>query len=253
MPGVEQAGRRHPRRYEQRTQVAVQEEIKQLVLDRGLAPGDALPTESELVELLGVGRNSVREALKSLQALDLVDIRHGYGTYVGGMSLTPLADGLTFRLLQQMPDGVQGLAELLEIREELEAALVRKITPAVGDEVLEELDRLVDELSAARRDGQDGVPADRAFHQTLYRDLGNHLLLQLLDTFWIVYQRLTARIEGLTQPDVLVDEHRAIVDALRAHDVEAADTAIRCHFDEIDGRLARAGGGAPPPSRPGSG
>lgn len=218
----------------------LQEEIKQLILDRHLEPGDPLPTESELMEVLRIGRNSVREALKSLQALDLVDIRHGYGTYVGSMSLEPLAAGLTFRLLREMPDSVQGLSELLMIREELEAALIRKATPTIGDDVLRELDRLVDELQEARSEGRDGVPYDRAFHQLLYRDLGNHLVLQLLDTFWLVYQRLTARIQGLMQPSELIDEHRAIVVALRAHDVGASEAAIRFHFTEIEGRLAHA-------------
>lgn len=240
MARVEPALRRqHPRRDEQRTLIAVQDEIKQLILDRQLGPGDPLPTESELVDLLRVGRNTVREALKSLQALDLVDIRHGYGTYVGGMSLTPLADGLTFRLLQQMPDGVRGLTELLEIREDLEASLIRKVTPTLPPDVVEDLDALVDDLATARREGGDAIPADRAFHQLLYRDLDNRLALQLLDTFWIVYQRLTARIEGLMQPDELVDEHRAIVDALRANDVTRAEKAVREHFSEIHGRLAR--------------
>ena len=71
----------------------------QLILDRRLRAGAPLPTEAELMEDLGVSRNSVREALKALQALDIVEIRHGYGTYVGQASLTPLIDGLTFRTL----------------------------------------------------------------------------------------------------------------------------------------------------------
>lgn len=239
MAETEHPARPHPRRAAERTLVAVQEEIKQLILERRLMLGDPLPTESELIELLGVGRSTIREALKSLQALDLIDIRHGYGTYVGAMSLTPLADGLTFRLLHEMPDGIRGLRELLETREEFEASLVRRVAAEAEEDLLAGLDRLVVELREARREGRDGVPSDRAFHQLLYRDLGNHLILQLLDTFWIVYQRLTARIDGLAQPDHLVDEHRAIVVALRAHDPAAAESAIRHHFTEIKGRLAR--------------
>lgn len=67
----------------------VQREVVQLILDRKLQPGAPLPTEAELMEDLGISRNSVREALKALQALDIVEIRHGYGTYVGRASLTP--------------------------------------------------------------------------------------------------------------------------------------------------------------------
>ena len=253
--GPEQGARpglgRRPRREEPPTLVALQTEIKQLILDRRLGPGDALPTESDLVEMLGVGRNSVREALKSLQALDLVDIRHGYGTYVGSMSLEPLADGLTFRIHHGLRDGLRGLRELLEIREELEAALIRKVTPLLGDEELDRLSTILDEFEAARRVGEGDVRLDQAFHQMLYQPLGNQLVLQLLDTFWIVYQRLIDELRGrgLAQPDNLVDEHRAIVDALRSRDPLAAEQAVRGHFTEIYGRMARTF--TPPPQATG--
>ena len=87
------------RRPERRVSSQIQREVMQLILDRKLRAGAPLPTEAELMEDLGVSRNSVREALKALQALDIVEIRHGYGTYVGEASLTPLVDGLTFRTL----------------------------------------------------------------------------------------------------------------------------------------------------------
>ncbi|MGH7912499.1 MAG: FadR/GntR family transcriptional regulator, partial [Candidatus Dormibacteraceae bacterium] len=133
------------------TLVVLQEEVKQLILDRRLQPGDPLPTESELMVLLRVGRNSVRETLKSLQALDLVEIRHGYGTFVGSMSLQPLTDGLTFRIHTDLRDGLRGLRELLEIREELEAALIRKVTPLTGEDELRRLREALDAIDAAQR------------------------------------------------------------------------------------------------------
>ena len=75
---------------------ALQHEIMGLILDRGLLPRDPLPTELELVNELGVGRNTVREALKVLQAMGIVDVRHGYGMFVAKKQLDALAVTLEF-------------------------------------------------------------------------------------------------------------------------------------------------------------
>lgn len=74
----------------------LQEKIKTLILQRKLKSGDLMPTENELIELFNVSRSSLREAIKSLEALHIVDIRHGIGTFVGSSSLTPMIRGLTF-------------------------------------------------------------------------------------------------------------------------------------------------------------
>src|SRR5690625_5485448 len=63
----------------------VMEAIKSFILEQGLIAGDLMPTESELVERLGVSRNALREAIKALQALGFVEVRHGTGTYVGAV------------------------------------------------------------------------------------------------------------------------------------------------------------------------
>jgi len=71
--------------------------IKSYILRHGLHPGDRLPTESALCADLGVSRSSVREALRKLQALDIVTVRQGSGSYVGDMSLQPLVETLVLR------------------------------------------------------------------------------------------------------------------------------------------------------------
>ena len=85
------------------------DEIKKLILTRNLKPGDLLPTEPELCETLDVSRSSVREAIRTLATLDIVDVRHGHGTYVGAMSLDPMVEALVFRGVlspDQQPAGI---------------------------------------------------------------------------------------------------------------------------------------------------
>ncbi|MFI6334430.1 FadR/GntR family transcriptional regulator [Streptomyces sp. NPDC050535] len=230
--------RRRPGR---RVSGQVQHEVVQLILDRELRAGAPLPTETELMEDLGVSRNSVREALKALQALDIVDIRHGYGTYVGEASLTPLVDGLTFRTLARSSGDASALAEILQVREVLEEGLIRRVAGTLSEAELDRLESVVARMESAGREGGPLAELDREFHELLYVSLGNALVPQLLGAFWTVFRRVSG-IRGWTDdpaPEVTVRRHRDIVTALRAHDVEAAQRAMAVHFRGVEARAAQ--------------
>ncbi|MFJ3302206.1 FadR/GntR family transcriptional regulator [Streptomyces sp. NPDC086549] len=219
----------------------IQRAVVQLILDRGLPSGAPLPTETELMEDLGVSRNSVREALKALQALDIVEIRHGYGTYVGQASLTPLADGLTFRALARQDDDAGALAEVLQVREVLEVELIRRVAATVTEPELDRLESVVTRMEAAGRAGQPFPELDREFHELLYASLGNALVPQLLGAFWTVFRRV-AGARGWTAdpaPELTARRHRDIVTALRARDAEGAQRAMAVHFRGIEARAAQ--------------
>ncbi|MFF1679694.1 FadR family transcriptional regulator [Streptomyces sp. NBC_00554] len=229
------------RRPERRLSGQIQREVMQLILDRKLRAGAPLPTEAELMEDLGVSRNSVREALKALQALDIVDIRHGYGTYVGEASLTPLVDGLTFRTLARPSDDASALAEILQVREVLEEGLIRRVAGTLSEAELDRLESVVTRMETAGQEGGPFAELDREFHELLYASLGNALVPQLLGAFWTVFRRVSG-IRGWTDdpaPEVTVRRHRDIVTALRAHDVEGAQRAMAFHFRGIEARAAQ--------------
>jgi DNA-binding FadR family transcriptional regulator len=219
----------------------IQREVTQLILDRKLKPGAPLPTEAELMENLGVSRNSVREALKALQALDIVEIRHGYGTYVGQASLTPLVDGLTFRTLALLGDDAHALGEILQVREVLEEGLIRRIASSLTDADLAGLEAIVVRMEASSRSEGPFPALDREFHERLYNALGNELVPQLLGAFWNVFHRVAAA-RGWTEdpaPEVTARRHRDILTALRARDVESAQRAMTDHFRGIEARAAQ--------------
>ncbi|MDI3406346.1 FadR/GntR family transcriptional regulator [Streptomyces cavernicola] len=227
---------------DRRVGAQIRSDVMQLILDRRLPPGAPLPTEAELMESLGVSRNSVREALKALQALDIVEIRHGYGTYVGQASLTPLVDGLTFRTLAHVTDDHAALTEILQVREVLENGLISRVARGISEAELARLESIVGRMEAAARAGEAFPDLDREFHETLYGTLGNALVPQLLAAFWNVFHRV-AKVRGWTRdpaPEVTAGRHRAILTALRERDVEGAQRAMADHFRGIEARSAQA-------------
>jgi DNA-binding FadR family transcriptional regulator len=219
---------------------SAEEKIKELIVERGLGPGDPLPAEPELMARFGVSRNSLREALKSLQAMRIVEIRRGFGTYVGSMSLEPLTEALAFRTVAGHRRGRGSLLELLQLREALEAGLMYRLAGRLPEEDLAELDALVARMRSEVREGG-GIAArtDRAFHRVLHRSLGNELLSELLDAFWSAFHQARARGLGTAADgEELTRMHARIVDAVRAGDAEAAERAVHRHFDDIRGRLS---------------
>lgn len=178
-------------------------------------------------------RNSVREALRALQALGIVDIRHGYGTFVGQASLDILHTSIVFRA------GLAGeqlriMSNLVDLREVLESGFIDTVIDNISAVDLDRLDAIV-----ARMDHDDQVAAaDKEFHELLYRSCDNQLLLELIRVFWNVYQTVEPLLE---QPDEsthsISEVHGAIVDRVRAHDYDGAREAVRAHFHDVRERI----------------
>ncbi|MFC3347200.1 FadR/GntR family transcriptional regulator [Streptomyces echinoruber] len=218
----------------------LQERIKKLIVERRLPSGAPLPTEPELMELLGASRNSVREALKALQAVGIVEIRHGFGTYVGPMSLAPMIEGLAFRTVAGHHRGEDSLLQLLRLREAMESGLVSRLAGKLPADDLVELERLVDRMEEQAAEGIGLAETDRAFHATLYRGLDNVLLSEVLEAFWDAFHRVRRDlVEPPQDPRVTCRQHREILDAVRSGDALRAEEAIREHFGNIRARLTR--------------
>ena len=118
---------------------ALQTRIMDLILEQGLDVGDALPTESELSAALGVGRNTVRESLKVLQALGVIEIRHGFGMFVAPNNFTALTDGLAFRGRLSLRHRGEEAMELIDVRQALESGLIGSAIDLMTDEHLGDL------------------------------------------------------------------------------------------------------------------
>ncbi|WP_335980837.1 FadR/GntR family transcriptional regulator [Streptomyces sp. CA2R106] len=217
-------------------QPSVQDRITDLIVELDLDPGDALPPEPELMRALGVSRNSVREALKGLQALGIVDVRHGYGTYVGTAQLLSMAPGLLFHArLAVRREHPGALRDIVEVRALLESGLIRRSAVELSGA---DLDRLQAELDALAADGAAArADHDRRFHELLYEPLGNALALQLIALFWGVYRQLEGEVgKARTDHEQVVRQHRTVLAALRSRDADAAAAAIAEHFADVIAR-----------------
>lgn len=220
-------------------QRAAQDRIKELLLQRQLGPGDPMPTEAELVEHLGIGRNSVREALKALQAIGIVEIRHGFGTYVGDCSLEPFVDALVFRVRRSLHADRHEMDEIVDVRQALEVGLIARVVSLVDDEGVAQLAGCLDRMADAADAGDDLAAEDRAFHEQLYAPLGNQIMSQLLRVFWDVYHHLSRDLAGAPlDPKATVATHREIFDAVTQRDAGRASAAMEAHFQGIRERIA---------------
>lgn len=228
---------------------SIQARIRDLVLDRGLRPGDPLPPETEMAGELGVSRSSVREAVKALQAAGLVETRHGYGTFVRPFSLGPLLEGWALGLLFEVRRDARTVRQLFELREVLESALIGRVvgrhTPAQRDELRELARRMVQRARA----GHDFVEEDHRFHELLYRPFDSALLGQLLEVFFRAYRAVRHQVPTVDRlPQAR--RHQRIAEAVAAGDRAAAVEAVTAHFTPVLAMYARMSPGETPAPAP---
>ena len=240
--GAGQPGRagRRPVKVRKRRSEQLKDQIKSLIFERNLAVGDPLPAEWELAEELDVGRNSLREALQALQAVGIVEIRHGFGMYVGQMSLGALVDELTFHSQITLQNGRTDLVHLIQIREVLERGLVEKLAVDHRDADYSAVATVLDAMDDAARSGTIPPAVDRRFHEILYQPLNNPLVGPLLGAFWDVYQQLQDQLAEADETALdTARYHRAIYQAVLDGDPAVAGTAMTAHFAGVHSRLAK--------------
>lgn len=218
------------------------EEIKRLILLKGLHPGDPIPTETELIQELRVSRSSLREAIRTLATLDIVEVRHGYGTVVGQMRLTPLVETLVFRGVLSPGDDLAALREVVELRCAFDIALADRVVAAHAGRSDASLARLVEQMQAKADKRQTFLQEDRQFHAELLSAIDNQLAGQLVTAFWDIHSAVLPRL-GLALPADLrktAEAHGSMLTAAEAGDADGYRRAVGEHYEPLLRMLATA-------------
>lgn len=225
------------------------EKIKGMIVSGALRPGDRLPKESELAAELGLSRNSLREAVRALSLIRILDVRQGDGTYVTSLDPQLLLEALSFVVDFHRDDTV---LEFLAVRRILEPAATAMAAARIPVEELDVLEGKLDALGP-QPSVEELVASDLEFHRGIVQGSGNSVLCSLLDGLSGPTTR--ARVwRGLTQEDAVsrtLQEHRAILGALRDRDAEAARSWATVHVASVEQWLRSAlyprSGGQPRP------
>jgi GntR family transcriptional repressor for pyruvate dehydrogenase complex len=200
--------------------------IKQMIASGELQPGDRLAKEDELAARLGLSRSSLREAVRALSLVGILDVRQGDGTYVTSLRPSILLDAMSFVVDFHRDDTV---LEFLEVRRLLESAAVAMVARRITDEQLAELRELLDAVPPDA-ESEDFVANDLVFHRSLIALCGNSVLASLIESISGPAHR--ARVwRGRSDEDAQERtrrEHLAILDALeeRLPDVAAARATV---------------------------
>ena len=201
-------------------------EIRSYIIRNGLKPGDLLPTEMEMCQTLGVSRNVLREAIKSMELMGMVQACPGRGTAVREFSLDFVFQNVLFFNVAGEDKPVH---EMFGIRRMLELSYMRQAFYALESTDVEKMRDCVRRMHESARDDLAFTRADRDFHTALFRPLGNSVLDSLMDAIWAVDEgfELEKKSPHLASS---IPKHEAIVEALEAYDYRAFARAMEVHF-----------------------
>lgn len=206
--------------------------VKQMIDQQGFEPGDRLPSISEMARRFEVGAPTLREALRQLQAVGIVDMRHGSGVYVAeNHNALFLANPI-----RPKPPSRKGMVDLIDTRLALETYTTGLAAEGVTETDLGEMEDLLARAEAAVDDGDLTTlsTVNMEFHRTIARASGNqvaHHVLGLLSGLFRSEQYTILELYGSPRDDL--EEHKGILEALRAHDAALAVGRMREHLEGV--------------------
>ena len=215
--------------------VVTQTHIKDYIIENKLKPGDPLPSEGEFARELGVSRGPVREAVKSLESLGFLEVRHGEGLFVREWNFDPVLATLQFG----MRVSPETLVELYQIRKWLEMALIGEAVKRISDDELLQLDILMLQWERAIRAGEEYIHFDEEFHRIILGTLRNQTLMKLFSSFWLAFYNYANGELYAPDRDWVINAHRKVVEAIKQRDPALARQALQEQFLGFQERIRK--------------
>jgi GntR family transcriptional repressor for pyruvate dehydrogenase complex len=208
----------------------VAKQIERLILKK-LQPGDKLPSERELAEMLSVSRSSIRDAIRSLELMGMVEPRQGAGTIVRELSSESMINPLASAIKRKE----ELIAELLDFRKMLEPPLAARAALRASPDQISEMEEILERQDQKLRAGESAIAEDSQFHYGIALASGNTVVLKVLDTLMDLLRDSRERslqIEG--RPEKSLAAHRRILSAIKRRNSEAARAAMLEHIEKVE-------------------
>jgi GntR family transcriptional regulator, transcriptional repressor for pyruvate dehydrogenase complex len=209
----------------------VAQQIQALIRDGLLKPGDRLPPERELADTFQVSRSSLRDAIRALEVMGLVEPRQGEGTVVRDLTAESLVSPLSSILSQKR----ELVGELLDLRLMIEPPLAGRAATRATEDEIRQLDDILRRQKEKVGRGELAVEEDSEFHYAIAKAARNSVVLKVVDVFMDLLRESrerTLQVEGRLQRSF--SGHRKILEAIKNRKPEAAELAMRKHIEEIE-------------------
>jgi len=211
------------------------DEITRLITEGVLKPGDRLPSESELAESFGVGRSSLREAMRALQLLGVVEVVQGKGTFLRETHVLPLAINWTHLASTDL------ISQIMEVRQIIEVAMAQLAAERATEEDIAVMQAAIERAAKAGGDPEVSGRASVDFHVALAEATHNEVLSLMYRTVRGLYLETARRTQAT--PASIEDrlrDHRRLLESIQRHDPELASRLMAEHIEK--GKQYLAGG-----------
>jgi GntR family transcriptional repressor for pyruvate dehydrogenase complex len=208
----------------------VAKQLQRFILEK-LKPGDKLPSERELAELLQVSRSSIRDAIRGLELMGMVEPRQGAGTIVREASAESSINSLANALKRRR----ELVAELLDFRKMLEPPLAARAATHASPEEVSEMEEILQRQESKVSRGELAIAEDAEFHYSVAVASGNSVVLKVIDILMGLLRDTRERSLQLTgRQEKSLAGHRRILKAIKLGDAAAAQSAMRRHIEDIE-------------------
>ena len=225
--GIEIAPIKSTRIYEE-----IVRQVKQMIAEGRLKSGDRLPPERDLAEKFVVSRTSVREALRVLESLGLIEIRAGEGTFVRGVSVESLIEPLALVMAAQR----EAIGELFEARRVLEPAIAALAAGRATPEEIHEMERILEDQAKEIAAGKTGLAQDAAFHAAIGTAAHNRAITRIAHAIMdLLTQSREESLNTPGRPTRSHQDHRRILQAIARRNATVARQAMLDHLVAVEG------------------
>jgi GntR family transcriptional repressor for pyruvate dehydrogenase complex len=219
-------------------QIRVSDEIvnqmKNLISEGTLKPGDQLPPERELIKEFGVSRPTLREALKSLAAMGFLEVKQAKRTFVKSMISERMQDPLSLLIKTD----TQKIFDLIEVRKAMEAWSAFHAAQRATEDDIKQLESIIEEMKTAFEKGRNWEKEDADFHLAIAQATHNTIQTHIMSTIYDLLKESVARVfTDRAKVKKLLQQHYRIFTAIKNHSAEKARDRTLEHLDYVDSEV----------------